>query len=153
MSHEASPPYLIKASGGHRILEREDVQWTGKRPASPLHSGQGQCLQQTRWVRQVPPERKGRAACVAQLALPGVPTGLGSLLGATGRSWESHRWGSLLGWRLKVELILWGETPLTLTQTSHPRWAIFLILTGFHLFIWKWRLSSLCRFRNGRSAM
>ena len=30
-----------------------------------------------------------------------------------------------------------GETPLTLTQTSHPRWAIFLILTGFHLFIWK----------------
>ena len=26
MSHEASPPYLIKASGGHRILEREEVQ-------------------------------------------------------------------------------------------------------------------------------
>ena len=54
--HKASPPYLLKASGGHWLLERKEAQWTWEQASlpSPLRpraapagrlAGSGKCSQ------------------------------------------------------------------------------------------------------------
>ena len=161
----APPPCLVKAVWRTQAPAEERLLLEpGNQPLSLLRPGQGQGLQGRLTGSGRCPQRgqdrmaRGSSARSSQgpgwtRLFPGRSGESGEKPGITLRSALPGMKNQ--GWNLPPTHGLWSETPVTLTMdsglTSHPRWVSFLILMRFPFLICKFRHSSLCRLRNGRS--